>query len=300
VKAYFPESTRREITQMVGHIKDEFALRLRANRWLDEPTRKAALEKLSSWTWQVGYPEQVDRFQRRRHPPDDYFGNVRRVDRFLQARALAKLGKPVVIERFDDPSARRPIGQCRLQPATQQRRHHGSHRPAAVLCARRRRGGELLHHRRGDRPRTDAWLRQPRAPVRPRRQPARLVDAAGHGEIHAAHRCAGRSVQPVPDTAGPDAQRPADVDRENTADLGGITLAHAALQRHLKPNPLPKIDGLSSDQRCFVAWSQMWAYKARSERLRLLVSLDVPRHQFGACRRAAGAPGRLPQSLWHP
>ena len=62
---------------------------------------------------------------------------------------------------------------------------------------------------------------------------------------------------------------------ENTADLGGITLAHAALQRHLRQNPLPKIDGLTSDQRCFVAWSQMWAYKARSERLRLLVSLDV-------------------------
>jgi glycine/D-amino acid oxidase-like deaminating enzyme len=51
-------------------------------------------------------------------------------------------------------------------------------------------------------------------------------------------------------------------------------LAHAALQRQLKQNPLPTIDGLSSDQRCFVAWSQMWAYKARSERLRLLVSID--------------------------
>jgi putative endopeptidase len=72
---------------------------------------------------------------------------------------------------------------------------------------------------------------------------------------------------------------------ENTADLGGITLAHAALQRHLKQNPLPKIDGLSSDQRCFVAWSQMWAYKARSERLRLLVSLDV--HAISSVRAIA-------------
>ncbi|MEQ1518259.1 MAG: hypothetical protein ABL931_17400, partial [Usitatibacteraceae bacterium] len=42
VKAYFPESTRRDITEMVGHIKDEFALRLQNNAWLDEPTRKAA------------------------------------------------------------------------------------------------------------------------------------------------------------------------------------------------------------------------------------------------------------------
>lgn len=61
---------------------------------------------------------------------------------------------------------------------------------------------------------------------------------------------------------------------ENTADLGGITLAHAALQRYLAKNPQPKIDGLSSDQRCFVSWAQMWAYKARSERIRYLVSID--------------------------
>jgi putative endopeptidase len=62
---------------------------------------------------------------------------------------------------------------------------------------------------------------------------------------------------------------------ENTADLGGITLAHAALKRYMRQNPLPKQDGLTPEQRCFVAWSQMWAYKARSERLRQLVATDV-------------------------
>jgi predicted metalloendopeptidase len=72
---------------------------------------------------------------------------------------------------------------------------------------------------------------------------------------------------------------------ENTADLGGITLAHAALQRYLANKPLPKIDGLDADQRCFVAWSQMWAYKARPERLRLLVSIDT--HAIASIRATA-------------
>lgn len=61
---------------------------------------------------------------------------------------------------------------------------------------------------------------------------------------------------------------------ENTADLGGITLAHAALRRHLAGKPQPKIQGLSSDQRYFVAWAQMWAYKARPGRERLLAAID--------------------------
>ena len=72
---------------------------------------------------------------------------------------------------------------------------------------------------------------------------------------------------------------------ENTADLGGITLAHAALQRYLAKNPTPDVDGLTADQRCFVTWAQMWAYKGRSERLRYLVSVDV--HAIASVRAVA-------------
>jgi putative endopeptidase len=72
---------------------------------------------------------------------------------------------------------------------------------------------------------------------------------------------------------------------ENTADLGGITLAHAALRRYAAKNPVPEVDGLSADQRCFVAWAQMWAFKARSERLRYLVSVDV--HAIASVRAVA-------------
>ncbi|NLZ41794.1 MAG: M13 family metallopeptidase, partial [Comamonadaceae bacterium] len=72
---------------------------------------------------------------------------------------------------------------------------------------------------------------------------------------------------------------------ENTADLGGIALAHAALRRALAKNPAPVVDGLSADQRCFVAWTQMWAFKARSERLRFLASVDV--HAIASVRAVA-------------
>ena len=285
VKAYFPESTRRDITRMVGHIKDEFALRLRNNRWLDEPTRKAALEKLGKLDVAVGYPDKWIDFSAVDIKPDDYFGNVRRVDRFLQARALAKLGKPVVIERFDDPSGTAPIAvNAGYQPqrnnvditaAIVQPPFYVPGADAAVnYCTIGAVIGHELTHgfdsqgrQYGPAGNLRNWW-TPQATAKFTQRTDVLVDQYNQYQILPGLMHNGRQ------TLG-----------ENTADLGGITLAHAALQRQLKQNPLPKIDGLSSDQRCFVAWSQMWAYKARSERLRLLVSLDV--HAISSVRAIA-------------
>ncbi len=285
VKAYFPESTRRDITRMVAHIKDEFALRLRNNRWLDQPTRKAALEKLGKLNVAVGYPDKWIDFSSVDIKPDDFFGNVQRADRFLQSRALANLGKPVVIERFDDPSGTAPIAvNAGYQPqrnnvditaAIVQPPFYVPGADAAVnYCTIGAViGHELTHgfdsHGRQYGPAgnlRDWWT--PQATTRFTQRTDVLVNQYNQYQILPGLMHNGRQTL-----------------TENTADLGGITLAHAALQRQLKQSPLPKIDGLSSDQRCFVAWSQMWAYKARSERLRLLVSIDV--HAISSVRAVA-------------
>jgi putative endopeptidase len=100
VQAHFPDSTRRDITAMVGHIKDEFALRLRTNPWLDEPTRSAALAKLAKVDIQVGYPQTWIDFSSVVIRADDHFGNQQRIGEFLLRRELAKDGKPVVQDRF--------------------------------------------------------------------------------------------------------------------------------------------------------------------------------------------------------
>ncbi len=285
VKAYFPASTRRDITRMVGHIKDEFALRLRANRWLDEPTRKAALVKLSRLDVAVGYPDKWIDFSSLEIRPDDHFGNVRRADRFLQARSLGNLGRPVVIERFDAPGETTPIAvNAGYQPqrnnvditaAIVQPPFYVPGADAAVnYCTIGAVIGHELTHGFDSQGRQfgpagnlrDWWT--PQASKKFTKRTDVLVDQYNQYQILPVLMHNGRQ------TLG-----------ENTADLGGITLAQAALQRYLRKNPLPKIDGLTSDQRCFVAWSQMWAYKARSERLRLLVSLDV--HAISSVRAVA-------------
>jgi putative endopeptidase len=103
VQTYFPETTRREITQMVGHIKAEFEPRLRTNPWLDAPTRAAALDKLARIDIQVGYPDEWIDFSAIDIRPNDHLGNVQRLRAFQLRRQLAQLGQPVVVERFASP-----------------------------------------------------------------------------------------------------------------------------------------------------------------------------------------------------
>ena len=54
---------------------------------------------------------------------------------------------------------------------------------------------------------------------------------------------------------------------ENIGDLGGLSMAYTAYHLSLHGKPAPVIDGLSGDQRFFLAWAQVWKSKYRDEAL---------------------------------
>lgn len=285
VQAYFPDATRRDITDMVGHIKDEFATRLRSNIWLDEATRKAALEKLGKIDIQVGYPKEWIDFSGLDIRPDDHFGNVQRANRFAFQRQMAQVGKPVLGNRFAVATKTTPIAvnsaynfttntiditAAILQPPFYQPDADAAANYCAIGAVI---GHEITHgfDSLGRQFDPQGNLRNwwtPAADGQFKRRTDVLVDQYSHYEILPGLMHNGAMTV-----------------TENTADLGGITLAHAALKRYLAKNPTPDVDGLTADQRCFVAWTQMWAYKARSERLRYLVSVDV--HAISSVRAVA-------------
>jgi putative endopeptidase len=79
---------------------------------------------------------------------------------------------------------------------------------------------------------------------------------------------------------------------EATADLGGLAIAYKAYQATLagKPAPAP-IDGLTGDQRFFLAFDRVWAANIRPELSKLLMNTNPhPLSQF----RAIGPPSTLP------
>lgn len=287
VKAWFPASTRAEVKDMVGHIKQEFELRLKSNPWLDEPTRQAALQKLADIDVQVGAPKDWIDFSPVKISPTDHFGNLQRIQAFLLDRDLARLGRPVVRERFADPSATVPTvvnaaydssnNSIDITAAIVQPPFFVPGADAAVnYCTVGAVIGHEMTHgfdslgRQFDAKGNlrDWWT--PATTAEFTRRTDVLVDQFSRYEVLPGLMHNGRQ------TVG-----------ENTADLGGITLAHAALRRATAGQKDPMLDGMSRDQRCFTAWTQLWAYKARPERLRLLVSIDY--HSISSLR----GPGAL-------
>jgi endothelin-converting enzyme/putative endopeptidase len=69
---------------------------------------------------------------------------------------------------------------------------------------------------------------------------------------------------------------------ENTADNGGVRIAHMALMRAIGANPPAPIDGLSADQRFFLAYAQVWCQNQRPELARMLATTDP--HSPGRAR----------------
>ena len=61
---------------------------------------------------------------------------------------------------------------------------------------------------------------------------------------------------------------------ENIADVAGLSIAHAAYLKSLGGKPAPVIDGMSGEQRFFLAFAQSWRSKTRDAALRAQVVGD--------------------------
>ena len=61
---------------------------------------------------------------------------------------------------------------------------------------------------------------------------------------------------------------------ENIGDLGGISMAYTAYKLSLDGREAPVLDGLTGDQRFFLAWAQIWKGKYREEALVNLIKTN--------------------------
>ena len=79
--------------------------------------------------------------------------------------------------------------------------------------------------------------------------------------------------------------------RENAGDLGGLSLAYKAYVASLGGRPSPVVDGVTGEQRFFMAWARMWRSKVRADYLRQwLLSVAHAPQQY----RANGSVGNMP------
>jgi endothelin-converting enzyme/putative endopeptidase len=268
----FTGDSKRVAQEMIDDILDSFEASLPGLEWMDEATRKAAVEKRSTLTFRIGYPDAWRDYSKLEIARTSHFGNSVAASGFEFARRLAKVGKPIDRDDWDwNPqivnAGYHPLRNDHTYPAgiLQPPFFHKDFPAAMNYGAIGYVIGHELTHGFDDQGRkfdaqgrlSDWWT--PAAVEGFEERAACIRDQYSGYEIEPGVAVNGEL------TLG-----------ENIADNGGLKQAWAAFQRYKAEHPgeARGVGDLSADQLFFVAAAQVWCTESSAEFERMLVATD--------------------------
>jgi putative endopeptidase len=261
---YFPASAKADVQLMVKNILAAFDKRVADLAWMTPATKAEARRKIQTLRVGVGYPETWRDYAALEIRPDDPFGNAWRAGLYEYGHQLSKIGKP--IDRGEWWMTPQTVNAVNLplqnalnfpaaileapfyDPKADAAANYGS--IGSVI------GHEISHSFDNLGAEFDAEGR-----LRNWWTSADLAQFKRAGQALVAQYDA---YEPLPGLHLKGAQ----TQGENTADVAGLAAALDAYHASLAGKPAPVIDGLSGDQRFFLAFAQGWRKKVRDEALR--------------------------------
>ncbi|UJB19694.1 MULTISPECIES: M13 family metallopeptidase [Lysobacter] len=267
---YFPAASKAKVEEMVGNILAAFDERVDSLTWMTPQTKAKAREKAKSMRVSVGYPERWRDYSSLDIRPDDALGNRLRAELHEYRYQLSKLGQPV------------DNGEWWMTPQTvnavQLPLQNAMNFPAAILdkpffdpnadaAANYGSIGAVIGHEishgfddtgaefDGQGRLANWWT--PADTQHFQEATKKLADQYSAYEPLPGLRVNGKQ------TSG-----------ENIADVSGLTIAYMAYRKSLGGKQAPVIDGLSGDQRFFLAYAETWRSKIRDAALRQRILTD--------------------------
>jgi putative endopeptidase len=265
VQRHWSTETERQMAELIGDLRAAYADKIDHAAWMDEPTRKAALEKLATFDPRIGHPAKYIDYSPMAVSATDPLANAVASETFEWNLDLSRLGKPVdrglwgmtpqTVNAYYDPT----MNQVTFPAAILQPPFFD---PAADPAVNYGETGATIGHEMGHG--FDDEGRQFDAQGRLRDWWTKAV--ADRYTTHAQSLVRQfNAYEPIPGvhingqlTLG-----------ENLADLGGLEVAYAAYRRYVaRHGEPPVIDGFTGDQRFFLAYAQSWQGKRREGALR--------------------------------
>src|SRR5436189_996218 len=94
VAFYFPPEAKARALELVNNLKEALADRIKTLEWMDEPTKQQALKKLAAFTVKIGYPDKWLDYSLLQIDRGPYVLNAVRAEQFESDRDIKKIGKP--------------------------------------------------------------------------------------------------------------------------------------------------------------------------------------------------------------
>jgi putative endopeptidase len=269
-KAFSPAAKARAL-ELVNNLLAAFKDRVNSLDWMDAATKQAALTKLAAFNVKIGYPDKWRDYSALDITRDSYVMNALQANTFDVRRDYARLGKPVdrnewlmtpsTVNAYYNPAKNEIVFPAAiLQPpffnadADDAVNYGGI---GAVI------GHEMTHGFDDQGSKYDAegnmkdWWTPDVKKNFDERADAVRKQFDNYVAIDSLHVNGSLTLG------------------ENIADLGGLSISYAALQKALAAKGKPGlIDGYTPEQRFFLSWAQVWRRNARPEALRLQVKTD--------------------------
>jgi putative endopeptidase len=271
VAEYFPPESKAKMQQLVADLRAALSQRLDALDWMTPETKTRAHEKLASFTPKIGYPDNWKDYSALVIKADDPVGNARRASQWWWDYQIARIDKPVdrsewgmtpqEINAYYNPLNNEIVFPAAMlqppffDPNADAAVNYGA--IGAVIGHEMGHGFDDQGRKFGPDGSMNDWWTAKDAQVFDLRKDKLIKEFSGFEALP------GLNVSGA-NTIG-----------ENIGDLGGLNMAHEAYLISLKGKPAPLIDGLSGDQRFFLAYAQVWREKYREGALRELVMSDV-------------------------
>jgi putative endopeptidase len=264
VSKYFPPASKAAVQELVNNVLTAFDHRIDALTWMAPATKAQAKAKLKTLRVGVGYPETWRDYEGLVIRRDDPLGNAWRAREWEYRHQLAKLGRPV--DRAEWWMTPQTVNALNLPL------QNGLNFPAAILEAPyfdakadaaanygaigATIGHEISHSFDNAGAEFDAkgrlanwWTPEDAAHFKAASQ--QLVEQYNRYEPLPGLHIKGQQTL-----------------SENIADLAGLSAAYDAYKLAVRDKELPVVDGLTGDQRFFLAFAQNWRKKVREEALR--------------------------------
>ena len=261
VADHWPSETARQADELVNDVRAAYAEKISNASWMDEPTKKAALEKLGTFDPRVGHPVKWIDYSTLEISRDNPLANAIASEEFDWKLELSRFPNPVdrtlwemtpqTGNAYYDPT----MNQITVPAAILQPPFFDAAADPAVNYAET--GATTIGHEMGHG--FDDSGRQYDAKGRLRDW---WTKATADKYKLKADRLAAQfdQYEPIPGvrikgklTLG-----------ENLADLGGLEAAYAAYRRYVaRHGEPPVINGFTGDQRFFLAYAQAWQGKRR-------------------------------------
>jgi endothelin-converting enzyme/putative endopeptidase len=271
VKTHFPPSSEAQMKELIGNLEDAYRERISSNQWMDEATRKAALEKLAAFEPRIGHPVKYIDYSSMDVVKGNPLANAMAAADFSWKLALKRYPKPVdrtlwgmfpqTINAYYNPLA----NQITFPAAILQAPFFD---PNADAAANYGAIGAVIGHEMGHGFDNEGRKFDPQGKLRDWWSPEAAKSFTTKTDALVAQY---NSFKPFPDlalngklTLG-----------ENIGDLSGVEAAYAAYKKYeAKHGEAPVIDGLTGDQRFFLAYAQAWQTKVREDAARQYALTD--------------------------